>query len=237
MSQTFDIKRFGQLVLHDVKRCSPRVGTVGAVLISELTFTPLMVLSQNFLTQDPHGAGYRLMLMVLMSAFLASMMPMQLYPNVGKKKTGVYFAMLPASKWEKYLSMALLSLVLVPLTLMVANVAIDSLLTAVQAPYYHKYLWQSEALQWIEPAMVCNCALAFIGPTLGFIYANAIQNKTCRNIMSIVLWLWLMGGVFSMMILEMADLAGMGWYIVAAQALLAVLMGFLGWNKMKKMNY
>ena len=46
-----------------------------------------------------------------------------------------------------------------------------------------------------------------------------------------------MGGVFSMMVLEMADLAGMGWYIVAAQALLAVLMGFLGWNKMKKMNY
>jgi hypothetical protein len=133
--------------------------------------------------------------------------------------------------------MALLSLVLVPLALMVANVAIDSLLTAVQAPYYHKYLWQSEALQWIEPAMVCNCALAFIGPTLGFIYANTIQNKTWRNTMSIVLWLWLMGGVFSMMVLEMADLADMGWYLVAAQALLAVLMGFLGWNKMKKMNY
>ncbi|MBP5340798.1 MAG: hypothetical protein J6Y52_00315 [Bacteroidales bacterium] len=237
MNNSFDIHRFGKLVLHDVRRCSPRYGTVGAVMISELTFTPLMVLSQNFLTQDPHGAGYRLSLMVLMSALIASTIPTQLYFNAGKKKTGIYFAMLPASKWEKYLSMALLSLVLVPLMLMVANVAIDSLLTAVHAPYYHKYLWQSEALQWIEPAMVCNCALAFIGPTLGFIYANTIQNKTCRNTMSIVLWLWLMGGVFSMMILEITDLAGIGWYIVAAQASLAALMGWLGWNKMNKMSY
>ena len=237
MNNSFDIHRFGKLVWHDVRRCSPRYGTVGAVMISELTFTPLMVLSQNFLTQDPHGAGYRLALMVLMTALIASTIPTQLYSNAGKKKTGIYFAMLPASKWEKYLSMALLSLVLVPLTLIVANVAIDSLLTAVHAPYYHKYLWQSEALQWIEPAMVCNSALAFIGPTLGFIYVNTIQNKTWRNTMSIVLWLWLMGGVFSMMILEITDLAGIGWYIVAAQALLAALMGWLGWHKMNKMGY
>ena len=55
--------------------------------------------------------------------------------------------------------------------------------------------------------------------------------------MSIVLWLWLMGGVFSMMILEITDLAGIGWYIVAAQALMAALMGWLGWNKMNKMSY
>jgi hypothetical protein len=40
-----------------------------------------------------------------------------------------------------------------------------------------------------------------------------------------------------MMILEMADLACMGWYIVAAQALLAALMGWLGWHKMNKMGY
>lgn len=237
MNNSFDIQRFGRLVLHDVKRCSPRFGTVGAMMISELTFTPLMVLSQGFLTQDPHGAGYRLSLMVLMSAFISSMIPTQLYSNVGKKKTGVYFAMLPASKWEKYLSMVLLSLVIVPLTLLVANVAIDTLLTAVHAPYYHKYLWQSEALQWIEPAMVCNCALAFIGSTLGFIYANAVQNKAWRNTMCIVLWLWLMAGLFAMIIFEIAGLTGYGWYLVAAQALLAALMGWLGWNKMNKMSY
>lgn len=237
MNNSFGIHRFGQLVLHDVRRCSPKYGTVGPLMISAVTFTPFMTLFQNMATQEMHGAGYRLLLMLTMSAFMASTIPMQLYPNVGKKKFGIYFAMLPASKWEKYLSIVLLSLVLVPLTLLVGNVAIDTLLTAVHAPFYNRYLWQADALQLVTPALVCNCVMAFIGSTLGMVYVNAVQNKAWRNIMCTVLWIWLIGGMFSMLILELADVAQLGWYLFAVQALLAIVMGFLGWNKMNKMRY
>ena len=46
-----------------------------------------------------------------------------------------------------------------------------------------------------------------------------------------------MVGLFAMIIFEIAGLTGYGWYLVAAQALLAALMGWLGWNKMNKMSY
>ena len=136
MSLSFDIRRFGKLVRHDVCRCSPRFSAVGSMLISSLFFVPVMVLSQ-IVTGTAYGAGYRLVLIVAESVAMASQIPMLLYTYVTqKKKRGdLYFAMLPASKLEKYLSIVLLSMVIVPLALVGASIVIDSLLTTCTSPY------------------------------------------------------------------------------------------------------
>ena len=175
-----------------------------------------------------------------MSLFLASQIPLQFYAGVARKqKRGdIYFAMLPASKCEKYLSIALLSLVLAPFVMIVGNVALDTLLTAVHMPFYHKYMWQSAMWQELNLPLLCNCVAAFVGPTLGIIYANAIRDKYCRRLMCFLVWAWMfVGEFFGYILFNELESEAVLWAIFVAQVLLTVLMGFLGWNKMKKMSY
>ena len=239
MNNSFDIHRFVKLVRHDVRRCSPRSSTLGASLIGMLWFVPMMVLTGGLIGQA-YGAGYRVMMAGSISLLLSAMIPIQLYANVGRKhKRGdIYFAMLPASKLEKYLSIALLSMVLVPLAMLTVNVVIDTLLTAVHMPFYHKYMWQASIGQWVCSPMLCSSVVAFVGSTLGFIYANAVQNKAWRYMLCFLLCIWIMAGFYGgiLVFIEVENRAIL-WGIVIAQVLLAILMGFLGWNKMNKISY
>ena len=212
---------------------------MGAMLLSMLAFVPLMTLTQGMMGADTYGAGYRLTLMVMMSAFEASQLPMQLYANIGRKlKRGdIYFAMLPASKLEKYLSIALISMVLVPLALAVGNLLVDTLMTTIHMPSYHEYLWQINYANYLIFPVLCSCALAFIGPTLGFIYANVVRHKGLRTVLCFVLWFWLLGGSILPTIIVGMDINLNPWLIVGLQVPFVVLMAVLGWNKMNKNGY
>lgn len=239
MNNTFDIHRFGKLVRHDVRRFSPRFGASGASLVFILWFVPAMVLTQGLIGQDT-GVGYRIMMVFVMSLGESSLIPIQLYASVARKKKrgDFYFAMLPASKCEKYLSIALLSLVIAPSVMIAYNVVLDTLLTAVHMPFYHKYMWQVNFNQWLSLPFLCNCVVAFVGPTLGFIYANAIRNKGWRIVLCSILGIWLIGSLSAGFLMNVVlDDNIIIWVLVAIQALLAILMGFLGWNKMNKISY
>ena len=69
MNNSFDIHRFWKLVLHDVRRCSPRISPFGSSLIFMLWFVPGMVLI-NGVTGQLNGAGYRIIMAVFMSLFV-----------------------------------------------------------------------------------------------------------------------------------------------------------------------
>ena len=208
------------------------------MLIGILPFTPVMTLFQS-VTGEVVGASYRLGMMTLMSVTMASLAPLQLYANIGrqKKRGDIYFAMLPASKWEKYLSILVLSLVIIPFVLMTANVAIDSLLTAIHMPFYHIYLWQAELLDLLSLPMFCNCLLAFVGATLGCMFANVVRSKGWRTILGIFLWMWMMGFSAATVILGVSDNTTVLWIMAGVQVVFAALMAFLGWNKMNKLGY
>lgn len=212
------------------------------MLLSELAFVPVMTLFQSLTGEvygEVYGTSYRLTLIVLMSAFLATQAPMQLYANIGRKKKrgDIYFAMLPASKLEKYLSIATLTMVLITLALLTANLAIDSLLVAVHAPFYSNYLWQAELFDMLTLPMYCNVLLAFIVTAFGFIFANTLSGKGWRAMLYFILLLWMMG--FSMLsaFLGETKFAVILWCMAGVQVVFAVLMAWLGWNKMNKMGY
>lgn len=238
MSQSFDIKRFGKLLRHDVRLCLPHHSTFGSTLISELASVPMLTLFMS-LTGEEHGASYRLTMIVLLSIVMATQLPMQIHANIGqKKKRGdIYFAMLPASKLEKYLSIATLTIVLIPIVLLTANLALDSLLTAVHIPFYNIYLWQAKILDQLTLPMYCNCLLALIATGLGFIFLNTVSSKGWRSLLYFILWLWLMGFTMSSAFLGEAKFAVLLWCMVGVQIVFAVLIAWLGWNKMNKMGY
>ena len=234
MSQTFDIKRFGQLVRHDVRSC-PRE-TLYTGLWMALAFAPLMVLSQQLLGNEyTHGTLYRLALMVDMVAWWALMIPTQVYPNVGKKKRGIYFAMLPATKAEKHASIATL-MVLTVVVLMAIGLAEDVLLTAVHLPGYTKYFWQSETLRFIDLTVVMGTLFTFLVALFGMIWANTVANNTLRGILQVLLFLLMIGGLVVLPI-ALDNRPQAYWVVIAVEAAATLFLAWLSRCRMDRMTY
>lgn len=233
MSQTFDIKRYGRLVRHDVRSCPKE--TLFAGLWMALAFAPLMVLSRQWLGQEQHGTFYRLALMVCMVAWWALMIPNQVYPNVGKKKRGIYFAMLPATKAEKHASIATL-MVLTVVVLMAIGLAEDVLLTAVHLPGYTKYFWQSETLRFLDLPMVLGTLFTFLTAMFGMIWANTVTNNTLRGILQVLLFLLMIGGLVFFPLYFDNRPQGY-WVVIAVEAVATLFLAWLSRHRMDRMTY
>ena len=232
MSPSFDIKRFGKLLQHDVRTCPGEYKWPG--LWMSTAFPLLMVLSQYFLGEYDRGTIYRIMLMLGMTAFWALMAPVQAYSKVGKKKRGIYFAMLPATKTEKYLSMVTL-MVTYFLAMMAIGLAFDVLLTAVHIPGYSKYFWQSSSLQYVDLPMLLGCGLAFLGAMFGLVFANTLQGHLARPLVTVVMYGWLVSG----MILFPAILNGVDfqWIVIAIEAIPTLFLAWLSYRRMNRLTY
>ena len=236
MSQSFDIRRFGKLVRHDLRSCSKEYVYGG--LWMAVAFAPVMVLSQQYVVHDYVGTLYRISMMVSMIAFYSMMVPQSIYPNVGKKKRGIYFAMLPATKAEKHLSMATVAMVVTPVVLIAVGLAFDVLLTAVHLPGYDRYFWQAEAWHSISLQMIVGIVVTFIGAVFASMYANAIRHKGLRYIVYMVAWLWLIGGMIAApVIFDIESAQGVYWVVIAVEAAVALLFAWLSRRKMDKMSY
>ena len=233
MNNSFDIKRFGRLVRHDVRSC-PRE-TLYSGLWMALAFAPLMVLGRQWLGQEQYGTFYRLALMVCMVAWWALMIPTQVYPNVGKKKRGIYFAMLPATKAEKHASIATV-MVLTVVGLMAIGLAEDVLLTAVHLPGYTKYFWQSETLRFLDLPMVLGTLFTFLTAMFGMIWANTVANNTLRGILQVLLFLLMIGGLVFFPLYFDNRPQGY-WVVIAVEAAATLFMAWLSRHRMDRMTY
>jgi hypothetical protein len=81
------------------------------------------------------------------SVLLAAMVsPSRMYRTANLQKEGIYFAMLPASKLEKYLSMLLFTIVVCPLLCFLGGMVLDYFLTLLPFGPYYKWLWQTDYL-------------------------------------------------------------------------------------------
>ena len=141
MSQTFDIKRFGKVLAYDIRRLSPRnfrsgerTGNMGINIIS-FAFMPV-VISLVTILMGEQAAGVP----VWVRWYIL------LYNAVNQKMGGSYYAMLPASKLEKYLSMLLMTLVICPLLTFCGAFVVDTLITFLPLHVNEGYLWQTDSL-------------------------------------------------------------------------------------------
>ena len=236
MRNTFDINRFGKLVRHDLRSC-PKEYVYGGLWLA-VGFAPIMVLSQQYVIHDIASTIYRISMMVSMIAFYGVMVPQSVYPNVGKKKRGIYFAMLPATKAEKHLSMATVSMVVTPVVLLAIGIVFDMLLTAVHLPGYDKYFWQAEACHSISLQMIIGIVVTFIGAVFASMYANAILRKGLRYLVYMMAWIWLVGGMIAApAIFDIESAQGVYWVVIAVEAAMALLFAWLSRRKMDKMEY
>lgn len=234
MNKSFDIKRFCRLVWHDVRSC-PKEYIISGLSLA-LTFSPLMVLSQQLLGNDyTHGTFYRLVLMIGTVTWWALMVPSNVYPNMGNKKRGIYFAMLPATKAEKHASIATV-MVLMAVVLTAIGLTVDVLLTAVHLPGYTKYFWQSQTFQLIDLPMVVGSVFAFLGPAFGMIWANTLTKNNLRLAMIVLMFLWMIGMLYAPPLFFDGKPQAY-WIVIAVEVAVTLFLVWLSRWRMDHMTY
>lgn len=142
MNNIFNWKRFRNVVIKDFRNLLPTYGITMLILAA----LPVAVWLLRVVFQSPTVASpdTRLAVIELLAVVAAIMAPSRLYRTWNLRGEGIYFAMLPASKVEKYLSALLYTVVLCPLIVLAGGIALDMLLTALPFGSYHEWIWQQE---------------------------------------------------------------------------------------------
>lgn len=128
MNQTFNINRFGKLLKKDLCSIWPLYG-VAMIIIMSCTMIPwvLRLAFGDVLFQTIHPV-FRIMMIGLAVMLVSCLAPSRLYNNCNLPKEGIYFAMLPASKLEKFLCMILTSVFICPMIALGCGLVLDYLL-------------------------------------------------------------------------------------------------------------
>jgi hypothetical protein len=130
MNNTFDIKRFGNVVRHDGMSYFKNFGWTLVVLFSlpivVWFFCYIMYPSDyGFMNEDRCEFLKWIMIVVMVLA------PSRLYKTCNDSRKGIQFAIMPASSFEKFLSMLLFCFVLTPILYLTTSVAIDTFLSLI----------------------------------------------------------------------------------------------------------
>ena len=148
MNNTFDWSRFKKLVAMDWRGLWPRFGM--AMLIITLIPAAIWILFSIF-NMSPNvnmeiPAVARLFFLAAILMLCTIMAPSGMFKTCNLPKDGIYYAMLPVSHLEKYLSQLLYCVIVCPLMCLVAGFAVDTLLTLIPFGVYNEYLWEPIAL-------------------------------------------------------------------------------------------
>lgn len=124
MNNTFDINRFGKLLVFDGRKYIRNFGLTLAILCGLNLVLWLLTLIFGFTM--PTLPRYGVIWLATMLGIM--MVPAKAFGDINLPREGVRFAMLPASNLEKYMSYVLFCL-LTPVVIVFGSWAVDSLLT------------------------------------------------------------------------------------------------------------
>lgn len=122
--------RFGRYFRSDLRAAISNFG------ISLLVFSTMAATTELFnglfsfmLSGEWHGmtVGLRAPLFIIFGVIMLLSSPSKLYGHLTDRKEGTAFLMLPASRFEKYISMILIACVIVPLFFVVVYFSLDAL--------------------------------------------------------------------------------------------------------------
>lgn len=142
MNNTFDWNRFCKVVNKDFRNLWPTFGPTMIVLAS-LPFAVwllALVINSNFVI----APSMRVLMIMMVSSLAAVMLPSRLYRTMNLRNEGIYYAMLPASKLEKFLSMLLFTFIVAPVVTYLGSMVLDIILRLMPTGAYHQWLWQGD---------------------------------------------------------------------------------------------
>ena len=130
--EIFNFKRFGKYFGSDIKTCWANFG-LSLLTISVLFPVVVYIITSAFyviLTNEWSGPGSELRLGIFAVAMICIVvtMPVKCYGKITDKQYGSFWLTLPASRLEKFLSMVILTCILVPLAGAAMSLGIDAVI-------------------------------------------------------------------------------------------------------------
>ena len=106
MGNIFNFKRFGMLLLKELKEFPLSYGL--SVLSAAGVYVLIMALAMLNGIDHPVGIFFRMTMISLLIVVLMVVVPSKMYGYVNHYKKGIYYTLLPASAFEKMLSMLII---------------------------------------------------------------------------------------------------------------------------------
>lgn len=131
-NEIFNFKRFGKYFGSDIRTCWANFG-LSLLTISVLFPVVVYIIASAFtviLTNEWSGPSFELRLGIFVIAMICIVvtMPVKCYGKITEKQYGSLWLTLPASRLEKFLSMVILTCILVPLACAAMSLGIDAVL-------------------------------------------------------------------------------------------------------------
>lgn len=138
MSNTFNFNRFGKYFVYDLKRQWKNIGMLMLIfaLFPIIFYMLYMFFAALFdgglmkifigLEIDGPAGGTRFGVFAVMSTIFVMLFPSRAYGEITNKAKGSEWLMLPASRLEKFTSMMLISLIVIPLVYVVVYFLSDA---------------------------------------------------------------------------------------------------------------
>ena len=223
MNNTFDWNRFCEVVKKDFRNMWPMFGTT-ILILAALPFAVWLFMAvlgiDNAMPPD-----FRLIMIEGVAMIAAFMAPSRLYRTWNLRNEGIYFAMLPASKLEKFCSALLFSLIICPLAVFLGSMALDLFLTLLPFGPWQDWLWQgqmgfpftinlsffenmavgeedAEFLMYYGPLWVVGCWVGYICSVLMFVFTSTLFKK--HKVLQTILWLYLIEFVLSIVFIPIS---------------------------------
>ncbi len=226
MNNTFEWSRFCKVVRKDFSNIWQNAGTSLLIITLLPILAWLLWWALSGIEEIPAIAPEVRWCFIAGSVLLAAMVsPSRMYRTANLQKEGIYFAMLPASKLEKYLSMLLFTIVVCPLLCFLGGMVLDYFLTLLPFGPYNKWLWQTDYLadtldgyralvagtfpnvnentmmlvQVIKPGrVVLYAVLCHLSYVSLFLFTNTIFKK--HKVLQTLLWTWLISFVLNLIL-------------------------------------
>lgn len=146
MNNSFDWNRFGKLLRRDFRAIWPNFGLTMLIITILPLAAWLFMLSVD--VDEAIAPEFRWFMILGCVSLSACMAPSRLYKTSNLPNRGIHFAMLPASKREKFWSMLFYSVLVCPAMVFVGGVLFDFLLSALPFGPYRQWLFESGA--WLN---------------------------------------------------------------------------------------
>ena len=138
MNKIFSLKRFGRYFTFDLKNA---VNNFGLWLLI-MCCLPVMLLIIKSLLSIVFGGGMalpslteRMFLFSIALFFMMIASPVKLYGGLTEKKYGSSWLLIPASRVEKFISMLLICLIVVPVAYLIVYLGVDGILSLLIKDY------------------------------------------------------------------------------------------------------
>ena len=209
MKDNFKWSRFGQLLWHDIKNIWPRFGLTMLCLL--LIPVALFILTWIFTGRlGTTTISVRASWIALITLLVVIMAPSRLYKNSNESGSGLYFAMLPASKIEKYISMLLVTMVICPLIFLLSSLVIDTLLWLIGMidgdetgaiwslfSYSDQFIYYNTSMG--IGSLILSIVISYLCTQSIFLFTSTIFKS--HKVTKTILWLLLIGFVMSVIVM------------------------------------